>query len=44
VAGRQEIFAEPGRIRQAEYLTLTGHAFPVIGEDGWIAPCVDFAK
>lgn len=44
VAGGQKIFAEPGRIVQAEDLTGKGHTFRVVGTDDWVALFVDFAQ
>lgn len=44
VAGGQKIFAEPGRIAQAEDLTGRGHTFRVVGPDDWVALFVDFAQ
>jgi len=44
VAGGQKIFAEPGRIAQAEDLTGKGHTFRVVGTEDWVALFVDFAQ
>jgi len=44
VAGGQKVFAEPGRIIEADDLKGKGHTFRVVGNEDWVAVFVDIGE
>ncbi|MGA8271243.1 MAG: hypothetical protein WB919_06750 [Candidatus Sulfotelmatobacter sp.] len=44
VAGGQKLYAEPGKIIEADDLKGKGHTFPVVGNEDWVAVFVDMGQ